>query len=64
MSNLISDQLLTYLESLEQALRLPPEQTRPVIDEVRADLLAHIQRHVDQGQEESQAVTLALEFHR
>lgn len=61
MSNLISDQLLTYLESLEQALRLPPEQARPVVDEVRSDLLAHVQRYVDQGQEESQAVTLAIE---
>ncbi len=61
MSRLISDQLLTYLESLEQSLRLPPEQARAVVDEVRADLLAHIQRSVEQGHEERQAVALAIE---
>ncbi|QEG41964.1 permease prefix domain 1-containing protein [Roseimaritima ulvae] len=61
MSKLISEQLLQYLETLERSLRMPPEQARPVVDEVRDDLLTHVQRRVERGQDESQAVAAAIE---
>lgn len=61
MAKLISKQVIDFLDSLECALQLPSEQSRRIVDEVRADLSEHIQRFVEKGNDEETAVALALD---
>ncbi|MGI9473158.1 MAG: permease prefix domain 1-containing protein [Rubripirellula sp.] len=60
MANLISDQVIGYLDTLRDSLDLPSWQTQPIIDEVSADLRGHVQRHVDAGIQEEDAVSAAI----
>jgi len=60
-SRLITDRVLDYLDALERALQLAPQQARRIVDEVRADLVDQIRRRVEQGRSEPEAVDAALD---
>ena len=60
MTNLISGRILGYLDALRTSLDLPAEQSQPVVDEVSADLMGHVQRHIEAGATEEDAVAAAI----
>lgn len=60
MSKLITERVFDYLETLRDAIDLPVEQSQSVVDEVSDDLRRHIQRRIEEGASEEEAVEAAL----
>lgn len=61
MAELISQKLHDYFDELEAALALNADQSRGIVDEVRADLMARVAERTSQGETEQQAVSHTLE---
>ena len=60
MHELSSKRVVDFLERFEKSLRIAPDHRRDAVDEVRADLVAHIEHHAAEGCDEAEAVDRAL----
>jgi hypothetical protein len=54
------DRIDKFLLTLEKALGNPRKQAKGVVEEVSADLHAHVSRHISEGRSEDEAVEKAL----
>lgn len=53
--------VVDFLERFERSLRIASDRRRAAVEEVRADLVAHIEHHAAKGCEQAEAVDRALE---
>ncbi|PQO32282.1 hypothetical protein DTL21_18840 [Bremerella cremea] len=60
MAELASKQVQDYLDALRTALKLTPQQSSDIVEEVRDDLFDHVRRLVNRGRDEPTAVAEAL----